>query len=513
MQRIKIFISSVQSEFAEERQLLCDYITSDALLGRFFVPFIFERLPALDISAQRAYIEEVEQCDIYIGIYGKQYGNVGQEAVSATELEYNAATKHFKNRLVFLTNHTEQERDERELVFIKRVEQSVVRKMFVSFLDLKTSVYAALIRYLEEKEYIRLSPFDATFNSTATLDDLEEDKIREFVYIAARKRAFPFEVEADIKSVLAHLNLIDGNRLTNAAILLFGKKPQRFFITSEVRCAHFHGYEVTKPIPSYQVYKGDVFQLVAQAVDFVLSKIDLYVGERDRSATVDVRYELPVQAVTEAIVNAVAHRDYTSNGSVQVMLFKDRLEICNPGSLPYGLTTAKLLLPHSSIPANPLLAEPMYLRGAIERMGTGTGDIVKRCIEMGLPSPVFIQQEEFRVIIYRNVADTPQETEQETAQETEQETAQETAQETQLVNPKILQLINCLGNEYLSSQNLMKRLHLKHRANFRENYLLPAIQQNYVLLLYPDNPTHRNQRYYLTEKGIKLLKQNTNYTN
>ena len=193
----------------------------------------------------------------------------------------------------------------------------------------------------------------------------------------------------------------------------------------------------------------------------------------------------------------MAHRDYTSNGSVQVMLFKDRLEICNPGSLPYGLTTAKLLLPHSSIPANPLLAEPMYLRGAIERMGTGTGDIVKRCIEMGLPSPVFIQQEEFRVIIYRNVADTPQ----------------ETAQETQLVNPKILQLINCLGNEYLSSQNLMKRLHLKHRANFRENYLLPAIQQNYVLLLYPDNPTHRNQRYYLTEKGIKLLKQNTNYTN
>ena len=170
MQRIKIFISSVQSEFAEERQLLCDYITSDALLGRFFVPFIFEQLPALDISAQRAYIEEVEQCDIYIGIYGKQYGNVGQEALSATELEYNTATKHFKNRLVFLTNHTEQERDERELVFIKRVEQSVVRKMFVSFLDLKTSVYAALIRYLEEKEYIRLSP--SIINAFKELQDL-----------------------------------------------------------------------------------------------------------------------------------------------------------------------------------------------------------------------------------------------------------------------------------------------------------------------------------------------------
>jgi len=146
MPRIKIFISSVQSEFAEERQFLCDYISTDALLGKFFVPFIFEQLPAQDTTAQRAYLEEVEQSDIYLGIYGQQYGNVGLNVLSATELEYNHATKHFKNRLVFLTNHTEQERDSRETVFIKQVEQRVVRKMFNSILDLKTSVYAALIR-------------------------------------------------------------------------------------------------------------------------------------------------------------------------------------------------------------------------------------------------------------------------------------------------------------------------------------------------------------------------------
>jgi ATP-dependent DNA helicase RecG len=200
--------------------------------------------------------------------------------------------------------------------------------------------------------------------------------------------------------------------------------------------------------------------------------------------------KLPIQAVTEAIVNAVAHRDYTSNASIQVMLFKDRLEICNPGSLPYGLTTAKLLLPHNSMPANPLLAEPMYLRGTIESMGTGTGDIVKRCVEMGLPAPVYLQEDDFRVVLYRAVS----------------ETAQETAQETLLNNTKIIALLNGIGKKQLSLKEMLVFMQLKHAKNFKIGYLTPAIQQGYVALLYPDNPTHRNQRYYLTDKGLQALK-------
>jgi len=141
--------------------------------------------------------------------------------------------------------------------------------------------------------------------------------------------------------------------------------------------------------------------MIAAAVDFVLSKINVSVGERIVSEIVDIDYEIPVQAVTEAIVNAVAHRDYTSNGSVQVMLFADRLEISNPGLLPHGLTIDQLYTIHSSMPANPLLAEPMYLRGTIERMGTGTEDLTNRCLEKGLKHPQFIQSGDFRVILYR----------------------------------------------------------------------------------------------------------------
>ncbi len=401
MRPIRIFISSVQAEFAEERRRLVDYLENDALLGKFFEPFIFEACPAVKHSAQKVYLEEVDQCDIYLGLIGKDYGNADSRGVSPTEREYDRATKSRKTRLIFLKRAPTRERKLKLRNFIKKIESDVVRKSFSEFSDLKASVYASLIRYLEEHEYIRRSPFDASLNLQAQLSDIDPERVSRFVRIARNKRAFPLPEGCDVKTVLAHLNLISGTRITNAALLLFGKYPQQFFPASEVKCAHFHGTEITKPIPSYQVYKGDVFELVNQATDFVLSKINVATGKRDHGISVDVDYELPVPAVAEAIVNAIAHRDYASNASVQVMLFRDRLEIWNPGRLPFGLTPSKLKHPHTSIPANPLLAEPMYLAGAIERMGTGTGDIVRLCAAYKLKTPEFIQNEEFKVVLYR----------------------------------------------------------------------------------------------------------------
>ena len=112
--------------------------------------------------------------------------------------------------------------------------------------------------------------------------------------------------------------------------------------------------------------------------------------------------EVELQQGKEAIVNAICHRDYTSNASVQVMLFRDRLEVWNPGTLPYGLTVQKLHGPHKSLPANPLLADPMYWNGYIEKVGTGTEDIINKCREYGLKTPEFYQEEDFRVVIWRS---------------------------------------------------------------------------------------------------------------
>jgi len=399
MKRKRIFISSVQSEFTEERQMLFDYITTDALFGIYFEPFIFENVPALNSSPPAVFLNEVANCDIYIGIFGELYGFEDSDGVSPTEREFDAATSHSKVRLVYIKRS--DQREHKEELLIQKAESVIVRKGFSTPEELKTAIYASLVNYLVENEYIRTTPFDATLHSEATVADLNEDKIRDFADEAHHRRSFPFDRSTDIIKVLTHLDLISGDRVTNAALLLFADRPQRFFITSTVKCAHFHGLTVSKPIPSYQIYKGTIFEIIASAVDFVLSKINLYTGDRSKSPQVNVQYELPIRAVTEAIVNAVAHRDYTSNASVQVMLFPDRLEILNSGRLPLGLTISDLLTAHKSIPANPLLAESMYLNGTIEQMGTGTEDIINLCTQMGLKHPEFVQDSGFKVTLFR----------------------------------------------------------------------------------------------------------------
>ncbi len=93
MKKFKIFISSVQNEFAEERKELSRYLRNDPLLGTFFEPFIFEQVPATTDSPGKVYISEVESSEVYIGLFGKSYGYEDDEGISPTEREYDHAKK------------------------------------------------------------------------------------------------------------------------------------------------------------------------------------------------------------------------------------------------------------------------------------------------------------------------------------------------------------------------------------------------------------------------------------
>ncbi len=127
------------------------------------------------------------------------------------------------------------------------------------------------------------------------------------------------------------------------------------------------------------------------------------------------------------IVNAICHRDYTSNASVQVMLFPGRLEVTNPGPIPKGMTVAKLKRRHKSMPVNPLLAQAMYLRGYIERVGSGTGDIIERCREKGLPPPIWENEDDgFTVTLRRITSGSSEERSLQTTRKTTPETTIET---------------------------------------------------------------------------------------
>ncbi len=403
MKRFRLFISSVQKELQSERYAIRDYVHGDPLLRRYFDVFLFEDLPASDRRVDNVYLKEVDRCDVYVGLFGREYGNENDEGLSPTEREFDRATAKGKLRLVFVKGTDDKARQPKMLKLIRKAGSQLIRRRFAEVPELAAALYASLVEHLERSGELRTLPFDASACPRATMKDLPQEKIRSFLEIAKRERNYPLPAKSTRKKALVHLNLLDDGHPTHTAILLFGREPQRFLPTSEVKCLHFHGTEVRKPIPSYQIFKGTVFDLVDQAVDFVLSKINRSIGTREHSVQAPAEYELPKEAVTEAIVNAVAHRDYTSNASVQVMLFADRLEVWNPGELPPSLTPELLRVPHASIPRNPLLAEPLYLVRYIEKAGTGTLDIIVRCREKGLPEPDFEQRAgQFVVTIWRD---------------------------------------------------------------------------------------------------------------
>ncbi len=403
MTTIGIFVSSVQKELNEERAAIRDYIKTDPLLGIYFEPFLFEDLPALDRKSDELYLNEVDECPIYLGIFGNEYGSENKQGFSPTELEFERATEKSKYRLIFVKGTDDSKRHPKMQSLISRATPQVVRRRFTTTDDLKKELYAALVQFLCDRKIIACKPFDESPCPGATLHDISDDKIAWFIPVAKKERGFPLSPGTPTGQVLTHLDLLEGSQPSNAAILLFGVKPRKFMPTAEIKCMHYHGTVIAKPIPSHQIFSGTLFDQIDQATDFILSKINRTVPPRDSAPVSETRYEIPKEVIQEAVVNAVAHRDYTSAASVQVSVFSDRIEVRNPGSLPPDLTFEDLKIEHNSRPRNHRIALPLYLTHYIEKIGYGTIQMITGCKESGLPEPEFAQSGgEFVVTIWRD---------------------------------------------------------------------------------------------------------------
>lgn len=141
-----IFLSSPQTEFIRFRKELCYFIRTDPYFSEYFNVFLFENLPANERDPQNNYLNKVEDCSIYLGLFGKTYGTEDDDGVSATEHEYNCATELEKDRLVYLkklTNRTIQEPKMTNL--INRAKQEVTYRTFRTINELKFKVMQCLL--------------------------------------------------------------------------------------------------------------------------------------------------------------------------------------------------------------------------------------------------------------------------------------------------------------------------------------------------------------------------------
>jgi hypothetical protein len=119
MTRRAIFLSSVQKEFAAERLALRDFLQGDPLLRRFFEPLLFEDLPATDRRSDEVYLDLVDRCAPYVGLFGSEYGSVDREGLSPTEREFQRAGERGTTRLIFLKAADDTSRDPRMLALIR----------------------------------------------------------------------------------------------------------------------------------------------------------------------------------------------------------------------------------------------------------------------------------------------------------------------------------------------------------------------------------------------------------
>jgi predicted HTH transcriptional regulator len=286
---------------------------------------------------------------------------------------------------------------------IRKAEQQVIRRRVEDTDQLTRSVQRCLVQHLQDRGVLQHGRFDEMICHGTTLRDISAPAVERFIMRGRNEGRLALQPGGARLTALTGLNLLRDGKPTNASILLFGANPQRFIPAAEIKCLHFHGSTVVKPVPSYQLLRGSLFEQLENSTDFVMAKLSRTVGTRDVGPTAPVAYELPRAVVAEAIVNAVAHRDYASAASIQVYVFADRVEVRNPGELPSSLTPDSLRQTHASVPRNPLISDLLFRAHYVEKVGTGTLDMIAGCRAAGLPEPDFRQEgDEFVVRIWRD---------------------------------------------------------------------------------------------------------------
>jgi ATP-dependent DNA helicase RecG len=225
--------------------------------------------------------------------------------------------------------------------------------------------------------------WDDVVEEGATIKDIDENSIAKFLEDAQEKGRMPETKGLSAFQILQKLQLTEGRKLKRAAIVLFGKDPNRFYPNVQVKIGRF-GKDSTD-LKFHEVVEGNLIHMLAEAQvqlnhKFLTRPVD-FVGmqrvEKD---------EYPVAALREMLLNALVHRTYMG-AHIQMRVYDDRLSIWNEGGLPFGLTLDELKGEHNSRPRNPLIAKACFMAGYIDAWGRGIAKIFDSCRENGQPEP------------------------------------------------------------------------------------------------------------------------------
>ena len=227
--------------------------------------------------------------------------------------------------------------------------------------------------------------WDDITNDRATLDDIDRDAIEYFLRKGIEADRIPEDQRnASTQDVLESLHLLDDDGyLKNAALLLFGKDPLKFFPSVQFKIGRFGIDEADLLIQD--VIEGNLIQMADRVMDVLRAKY-LVSPVRFEGMQRYEELEVPKAALREILYNAITHKDYTGP-DIQMHVYNDHVEIWNEGELPSGYSEKVLYGKHSSKPRNRNIANAMFRAGFIDSWGRGYSKIYDSFKAAGLPMP------------------------------------------------------------------------------------------------------------------------------
>ncbi|MFO0792940.1 MAG: ATP-binding protein, partial [Candidatus Brocadiaceae bacterium] len=239
------------------------------------------------------------------------------------------------------------------------------------------------------------APFEEKVNKDVVWDDISKEKIRNFL-----KEANINIRKISPRDILTSLSLSRDNRITNAAVLFFAQNPRKFILQSQMTLIAFKGTDRVH-IYDRQDVQDDLLTQFSAAVLFLMK----HLNRRSEIKGVNRKdiYEIPFEALREAIANAIIHRDYSMRGtSLMVEVYDDRVVIINPGVFPWH---QKKDFGKISVRRNERIADIFFRMDKVERAGTGIRRMKEAMAATGLPSPL-ISQTGFYTITFKRPVET-----------------------------------------------------------------------------------------------------------
>lgn len=409
----KIYISSTYNDLKSFRRKVYDALRK---IGHDVIAM--EDYVASDNRPAEKCLLDVAGCDLYIGIFAWRYGYIpaddNPDKLSITEMEYQEAGKHKKDRLIFLTDdqaawiptYMDSFTGEGEQgLRIRTLRDSLKSKTTISFFktddELSSLVSASVYNWNKKntksetaKDFIgkktiqnnHKQPFDHTTCEYASLADLDIEKVNAFFNLESTQRQSDYSSSSSLQNQLTSLNFLNNGLPTYGALLCFGQKPQNYLAGALTRCIQWNGVTRQNGWKNDNEFRGNLLDQFKLALDFLRTSLRFsrVIGREGRAE----QCEIPFTALEEIIANAIIHREYeNSQEAIQIEIFDNRVEVKSPGVLPSPLTLEMLGNDDISHPRNPLVARVFYLHGLVEKAGSGIFRVYQLLDDAILPPP------------------------------------------------------------------------------------------------------------------------------